>query len=277
MDGQKIPRSALKGDISKTKRVTALYSSQILVCYYSVKSIPIYNGCLFEAGLTRNQPPEKQVESSLFCNFYWLCDLLSPFFHQMISAHGWASGWILIVTSAFPSGKKPNCPPSKRHEFHCKFPMMGSFTDSPFTLEIGDFFLHLENWRNQSSPFWMESQPYGFHVFGCNPEEFFWIKNDDLGWWVSSKIFLCSPGEPWGFLIQFDDHIFQRGWFNHQLEWLYPSLGCFFRIVVSLFFLKRPKNWWWMIYIRWGTLAFVEPSRWWLGCWYHHQHHYHWI
>ena len=112
---EKIPRSALKRDISKTKRVTALYSSQILVCYYSVKSIPIYNGCLFEAGLTRNQPPEKQVESSLFWNFYWLCDLQVLFFHQVISAHGWASGWILIVTSGISQWKKEtNCPPSKK-------------------------------------------------------------------------------------------------------------------------------------------------------------------
>ena len=26
-----------------------------------------------------------------------------------------------------------------------------------------------------------------------------------------------SPCELWGFMIQFDDHIFQMGWFHHQL------------------------------------------------------------
>ena len=36
-----------------------------------------------------------------------------------------------------------------------------------------------------------------------------------LIWVVVSNIFLCSPllGE----MIQFDEHIFQMGWFNHQL------------------------------------------------------------
>ena len=29
------------------------------------------------------------------------------------------------------------------------------------------------------------------------------------------KYFLCSPLP--GEMIQFDEHIFQRGWFNHQL------------------------------------------------------------
>ena len=29
------------------------------------------------------------------------------------------------------------------------------------------------------------------------------------------KYFLCSS-PTWGFMIQFDEHIFQMGWFNHQ-------------------------------------------------------------
>ena len=31
-----------------------------------------------------------------------------------------------------------------------------------------------------------------------------------------SKILYFYP-DPWGFMIQFDVHIFQMGWFNHQL------------------------------------------------------------
>ena len=34
--------------------------------------------------------------------------------------------------------------------------------------------------------------------------------------------FLFSPGE----MIQFDEHIFQMGWFNHQLESLVFQISC---------------------------------------------------
>ena len=35
----------------------------------------------------------------------------------------------------------------------------------------------------------------------------------------NSKTFWNFQPDPWGFMIQFDgSHIFQRGWFNHQLE-----------------------------------------------------------
>ena len=34
-------------------------------------------------------------------------------------------------------------------------------------------------------------------------------------WVVVSNIFYFHP-ENWGFMIQFDEHIFQAGWFNHQ-------------------------------------------------------------
>ena len=27
--------------------------------------------------------------------------------------------------------------------------------------------------------------------------------------------------ETWGFMIQFDEHIFQMGWFNHRLVYIY--------------------------------------------------------
>ena len=32
---------------------------------------------------------------------------------------------------------------------------------------------------------------------------------------VATQIFCFIP--IWGFMIQFDEHIFQMGWFNHQL------------------------------------------------------------
>ena len=32
----------------------------------------------------------------------------------------------------------------------------------------------------------------------------------------NSNIFYVHP-DPWGFMIQVDEHIFQMGWFNHQL------------------------------------------------------------
>ena len=33
----------------------------------------------------------------------------------------------------------------------------------------------------------------------------------------NSNIFYFHP-DPWGFMIHFDEHIFQMGWFNHQPE-----------------------------------------------------------
>ena len=36
------------------------------------------------------------------------------------------------------------------------------------------------------------------------------------GWWFLTD-FLFSP-RILGEMIQFDEHIFQRGWFNHQLD-----------------------------------------------------------
>ena len=44
------------------------------------------------------------------------------------------------------------------------------------------------------------------------------------GWWF--QIFFNVHPENWGFMIQidFDEHIFQLGWFNHQLELIFPLL-----------------------------------------------------
>ena len=41
-------------------------------------------------------------------------------------------------------------------------------------------------------------------------------------WVVVSNIFLFSPRIP-GEMIQFDEHIFQRGWFSHQLVYCWVT------------------------------------------------------
>ena len=40
--------------------------------------------------------------------------------------------------------------------------------------------------------------------------------NLKAGWW-QLKYFLCSPRSLGKSMIQFDEHVFQLGWFNHQL------------------------------------------------------------
>ena len=59
-------------------------------------------------------------------------------------------------------------------------------------------------------------------------EVFFWKKTPgwlstwaaekkwSTGWWQLKDFWNVQP-DPWGFMIQFDEHIFQMGWFNHQL------------------------------------------------------------
>ena len=47
------------------------------------------------------------------------------------------------------------------------------------------------------------------------------MKKIDLG--GDFKYFLFSPRNP-GEMIQFDEHIFQMGWFNHQLETIRQGL-----------------------------------------------------
>ena len=42
-----------------------------------------------------------------------------------------------------------------------------------------------------------------------------------ISWVVLSNIFYFHP--TWGFMIQFDEHIFQMGWFNHQFDAIF---GC---------------------------------------------------
>ena len=60
------------------------------------------------------------------------------------------------------------------------------------------------------------STPPKFGPLG-RPWHVIFRKGKTSRWWYSS-IFSCSP-LPLGFHdSQFDDHIFQMGWFNHQLE-----------------------------------------------------------
>ena len=42
-------------------------------------------------------------------------------------------------------------------------------------------------------------------------------------WVVVSNIFYFQP-EPWGNSIQFDEHIFQMGWFNHQVDGIFTYI-----------------------------------------------------
>ena len=56
------------------------------------------------------------------------------------------------------------------------------------------------------------SAPIDFHVVQ-------WALSKNLG--GGFKYFLCSPLPGEGF--QFDSHIFQMGWFNHQLGMIFAS------------------------------------------------------
>jgi len=41
------------------------------------------------------------------------------------------------------------------------------------------------------------------------------LNQTSISWVLLSNIFYFHP--TWGFMIQFDEHMFQMGWFNHQL------------------------------------------------------------
>ena len=45
-------------------------------------------------------------------------------------------------------------------------------------------------------------------------------QKNNTSWWFQI-FFIFSPNL--GDMIQFDDHIFQMGWFNHQLEQFFSS------------------------------------------------------
>ena len=58
----------------------------------------------------------------------------------------------------------------------------------------------------------------GWTVGGC------YTKNKPRWWFQTFFIFTLVPGE----MIQFDEHIFQMGWFNHQLETLTQKNATFY-------------------------------------------------
>ena len=58
------------------------------------------------------------------------------------------------------------------------------------------------------------------------------------GWWVFKAY--VQPGSPQGFMIQFDEHIFKVGWFNHQL---YSTALCEFIFRWFLLEKKRALKW----------------------------------
>ena len=80
-----------------------------------------------------------------------------------------------------------------------------------------------------------------------------WVKVFQLrgSWVVVSKKWLFSP--LFGEMIQFDDHIFQRGW-NHQLDRVFDDV---FRNLLEKASVSttRVDDWW----------SFFSPSNWKLG------------
>ena len=42
--------------------------------------------------------------------------------------------------------------------------------------------------------------------------------NSRPGWWNFKYFFVCFHPEKWGRWTHFDDHMFQRGWFNQQID-----------------------------------------------------------
>ena len=48
--------------------------------------------------------------------------------------------------------------------------------------------------------------------------------DSNTGWWQLKYFWNFHP-EPWGRWTQFDEHIFQMGWFNHQLDFFSPKLA----------------------------------------------------
>ena len=64
-------------------------------------------------------------------------------------------------------------------------------------------------------------------------------------WWQLKYLFMFIP--TWGFMIQFDEHIFQMGWFNHQAELffedLHTSFGHFFVYLLELWYLLIFTSW----------------------------------
>ena len=53
------------------------------------------------------------------------------------------------------------------------------------------------------------------------------IDQQETRWWQLKDFYMFTPNP--GEMIQFDEHIFQMGWFNHQPENVARNLDVFFR------------------------------------------------
>ena len=64
---------------------------------------------------------------------------------------------------------------------------------------------------------WNTKVRYRYLEQSSHPWWVLWEVEPYAGWWFYSNIFYVHPYFL-GQMIQFDGHIFQRGWFNHQLD-----------------------------------------------------------
>ena len=71
----------------------------------------------------------------------------------------------------------------------------------------------------------------------------------------NSNIFYVHP-DPWGFMIQFDEHSFQGGWFNHQLDLRMASLFNFLPFESSTSFLLNK----WRCFLPSAPRTFIPTS-----------------
>ena len=70
-------------------------------------------------------------------------------------------------------------------------------------IQVGEILLHLARWRY----FGWEKSAF------CKSDELSMFSLKNVVWWVVKlQVFLWFLPDPWGFMIQFDQHIFQMGW-----------------------------------------------------------------
>ena len=83
---------------------------------------------------------------------------------------------------------------------------------------------------------WRDSRRQDFLII-CFPKVWFGISPT---WW-QLKYFLCSP--LFGEMIHFDEHIFQMGWFNHQLVPYFREIqvGEIWWVLIYIYIIQAPK------------------------------------
>ena len=61
----------------------------------------------------------------------------------------------------------------------------------------------------------------------------------------------------WGRWTHFDEHIFQMGWFNHQLEYFFSLFFRFYNQLnsITLLFFFEAWTWWWRMGLLWQIRA----------------------